>query len=124
VRSGHREAWEQLRAAIELASRTGIQIGLIDGLDIGGSLCAARRRWDDAVTIWAAHAACLRAYGLIDVPHDARRQEPLTRARSELGSERAQAAERRGTAMRPATAAENALPLAAGDRPRRTPRRS
>jgi predicted ATPase/DNA-binding CsgD family transcriptional regulator len=112
----HREAWEQLRAAIELASRTGIQIALIDGLDMGGSLCAAERRWDDAVTIWAAHAACLRAYGLIDVPHDARRrQEALARARSELGDERARAAEERGAAMSVATAAEYALLLAAGD---------
>jgi DNA-binding NarL/FixJ family response regulator len=112
----HREAWEQLRAAIELASRTGMQVALIDGLDIGGSLCAARRRWDDAVTIWAAHAACLRAYGLIDVPHDARRRQgPLARARSALSFEQAQAAERRGAAMSLATAAEYALLLAAGD---------
>ena len=36
----HSEEWEQLRAAIELASRTGIQMGLIDGLDFGGFLCA------------------------------------------------------------------------------------
>jgi len=112
----HREAWEQLRAAIELALRTGIQIAVIDGLDIAGSLCAAGRRWDDAVTLWAAHAACLRAYGLIDVPHDARRrQEPLVRARQEMGDERAQAAEERGVAMSLATAAEYALLLAAGD---------
>lgn len=41
----HREEWEQLRAAIELASRTGIQIGPIDGLDFGGFLCAAGLRW-------------------------------------------------------------------------------
>jgi predicted ATPase/DNA-binding CsgD family transcriptional regulator len=112
----HREAWEQLRAAIELESRTGTHIALIDSLDIAGSLCAAGWRWDDAVTIWAAHAACLRDYGLIDVPHDARRrQEPLARARQELGGERAQEAERRGAAMSLATAAEYALLLAAGD---------
>jgi len=99
-----------------LALRTGIQIAVIDGLDIAGSLCAAGRRWDDAVTLWAAHAACLRAYGLIDVPHDARRrQEPLVRARQEMGDERAQAAEERGVAMSLATAAEYALLLAAGD---------
>lgn len=41
----HREEWEQLRAATELASRTGIQIGLIDGLDFDGFLCAAGLRW-------------------------------------------------------------------------------
>ena len=55
----HRKAWEQLRAAIELASRTGIQIGLIDGLDMAGPSALP----GGAVTIWAAHAACLRAYG-------------------------------------------------------------
>lgn len=41
----HREEWEQLRAAIELASRTGIQIGPIDGLGFGGFLCAAGLLW-------------------------------------------------------------------------------
>lgn len=41
----HGEAWEQLRAAIELASRTGIQMGLIDDLDVDGFLCAAGLRW-------------------------------------------------------------------------------
>jgi DNA-binding CsgD family transcriptional regulator len=112
----HREAWEQLRVAIELASRTGIQIVLIDCLDISGSLCAAGLRWDDAVTVWAAYAACLRSFGLIDVAHSVRqRQEPLARAWSELGYERAQAAERRGAAMSVATAAEYGLLLAAGD---------
>jgi DNA-binding CsgD family transcriptional regulator len=112
----HREAWEQLRAATELALRTGAPMVLVDGLDIGGSLCAAGRRWDDAVTTWAAHAACLRANGLIDIPHDARRrQEPLARARQELGDARAQAAEKRGAAMSPATAGEYALLLAARD---------
>ena len=37
------------------------RIALIDGLDMGGSLCAAGRRWDDAVTIWAA-PRCLPAH--------------------------------------------------------------
>ena len=112
----HHEAREQLRAATELAMRTGIQIALIDGLDIAGSLCAAGRCWDDAVCIWAAHAACLRAHRLIDVPHDARRrEEPLAQTRQELGDKRAQAAEERGAAMSVATAAEYALLLAAGD---------
>lgn len=41
----HRQEWEQLRAASELASRTGIQMGLIDGLDFGGFLCPAGLRW-------------------------------------------------------------------------------
>ena len=55
----HHRAREQLPAATELALRTSIQIALIDGLAIAGSLCVAGRCWDDAVCIWAAHAACL-----------------------------------------------------------------
>jgi non-specific serine/threonine protein kinase len=112
----HGEAWEQLRAATELARRTGAQLALIDGLDTGVSLCAAGRRWDDAVTLWAAHAACLRAHGLIDIPDEARRrQEPLAKARQELGGDRTRVAEERGSGMSLSTAAEYALLLAAGD---------
>jgi hypothetical protein len=112
----HHEEWEQLRAANELASRTGIQIGLIDGLDFGETLCAAGLRWTTRQPSGRRMPPACAPPGMIDVPHDARRrQEPLARARSELGHERAQAAERRGAAMSLATAAEYELLVAAGD---------
>jgi DNA-binding CsgD family transcriptional regulator len=112
----HQEASTLLREAIELASRTGLQLGLIGALDLCGFLCAAGQRWEDAVTIWSAHAACLRSYGLFDVPADAlRRQELTARSRQALGAGSAAAAERRGDAMTLATAAEYALLLTSGN---------
>ncbi len=109
-----------LREAIELASRTGLQLGQIGALDLTGFLCAATERWGDAVTAWAAHGACLLAYGLLDIPSDARRRQDLVaRARQLLGTELAQAAENRGAAMTVATASEYALLLTAGNLARR-----
>ena len=118
LRAGrHNDASALLREAIELASRCGLQLGQIGALDLTGFLCAATGRWDDAVTMWAAHSACLRAYELLDIPSDAlRRRDLVARAGQALGSGRTQAAERRGAAMTLATASEYAL-LLAGDRP-------
>ena len=106
---------DYIRAVAETTDEQASQLAV----EAAGHRWPGRSGWaalHDAATIWAAHAACLCADGLIDVPHDARRrQEPLARARSKLGYERAQAAERRGAAMSLATAAEYELLLAAGD---------
>ncbi len=121
LRAGrHGDASALLREAIELASRTGLQLGLIGALDLAGFLCAATEQWGDAVTVWAAHGACLRAYGLLDIPSDARRREELVARGSQLlGAELTRAAEQRGAAMTVATASEFALLLTAGSLPRR-----
>jgi predicted ATPase/DNA-binding CsgD family transcriptional regulator len=123
LRAGrHRDAAELLHQAIELASRTGLQLGQIGALDLCGFLCAAGRRPEEALTIWAAHAAFLTAYGLFDVPADAaRRHDVLARCSQATGAERAHAAERRGTTMTLATAAEYALLLTAAGQPARQP---
>ena len=51
------EAGEHLREALELATRIGDPLGLLDCLDNGGQLCAATHRWAEAVTVWAAQDA-------------------------------------------------------------------
>jgi predicted ATPase/DNA-binding CsgD family transcriptional regulator len=108
------EASKLLHEAIELASRTGLQLGQIGALDLCGFVCAAGQRFEDAITIWSAHAGFLAAFGLLDVPSDASRRDVLwTAARTALGDEDARVAEQRGQAMTLATASEYALVLTA-----------
>jgi predicted ATPase/DNA-binding CsgD family transcriptional regulator len=113
LRAGDIEQSEQhLRAAIEIYSATGAQELLTRCLDLCGYLCAARSQWADAVTIWAAYKACRQAGGALDTPLNAqRRQEPLRKAVRALGPALTQAAEQRGAAMPPETAAEYAVML-------------
>jgi non-specific serine/threonine protein kinase len=115
-RTGHTaEAGAHLWEALELATRIGDRLRLIDCLQQCGDLCAATHRWAEAITVWAAHDAYLRETGLLDLPTDAlRRQEPLRRAAQALGLGRMRAAEERGAAMTLATAVEFAALLAAG----------
>jgi DNA-binding CsgD family transcriptional regulator len=106
------EAAAHLREAIQLGLRTGSRLFVIDSLDQCGHLCAEIQHWGEAITMWAAHAACLKESGILDVPHDARyRQEQMQKARQALGPARTRAAQERGAAMRLATAAEFALLL-------------
>jgi non-specific serine/threonine protein kinase len=108
------EAAAHLREALELTSRIGYRSRLIGCLDHCGHLCAATRRWAEAVTMWAACHARLQDEGIVDVPLDAlRRHEPLRKAAQALGPGRMRAAEERGAAMTLATAAEFAALLAA-----------
>jgi len=113
--AGHMaEAGAHLREALEIAARIGFRFRLIYCLDDCGHLCAATRRWGEAVTIWAAYAACRQDDGMPDLPHEARRrQEPMRKAGQALGPGRMRAAEERGAAMTLATAAEFAAMLAA-----------
>jgi predicted ATPase/DNA-binding CsgD family transcriptional regulator len=102
-----------LREAVGIASRIGNRLRLLDCLDSCAHLCAAAGRWADAVTMWAALAACRRHAGQPDLPQDARRrQEPLHRASQALGPARLRAAEDRGATMTLQTAAELATMLA------------
>jgi len=115
LRAGRRaDAGTHLREAVELASRIGDTNHVIECLDACGHLCATAGAWADAVTVWAAHAACHRRAGLVVMPAVARRRaEPLDKARQALGPARTQAAEERGAAMTLAIAAEFAAMLAA-----------
>ena len=107
------------RGSSDLAPNRGLAVAL-DVLDGCGHLCAATGRHAEAVTAWAAYAALIHTGTVI---RDAARvgEEPLRAARQALGPEQARAAEQRGAAMSPATAAEYALLLTAAAR--RRPRR-
>jgi predicted ATPase/DNA-binding CsgD family transcriptional regulator len=109
---GHTDAAANLRQAIELSVRTGHGVLLIDSFDLCGHLCAQTQRPADALTAWAAYAACLQETGIADLPQYERwREEPQRKARQELGAARARSAERRGAAMGQVTAADYATLL-------------
>jgi predicted ATPase/DNA-binding CsgD family transcriptional regulator len=108
------DAAAHLREALQTAMRTGGQGDALIGLDCCGYLCAATGRCAEALTVWAAYAALMQHKGYPDAPPFVRlRQEPLRTARQALGPEQARAAEERGAAMSPDTAAEYALMLTA-----------
>jgi len=117
LRAGRLEdAAGHLCEALQISTRTGDRIDLLEGLDWCGYLCAATGRAADAVTVWAARATLHRQSEFIDPPVTTRRRrEPLRRARRALAPAQARAAEDRGAAMSPATAAEYALLLTAPD---------
>ena len=123
-------AGTHLAEAVEITLETGDRLRLIGCLDECGNLCAARRRWADAVTMWSAVSALLSGIRTSDVPgitsvrplQLSGRQEVLREARAALGSERMTAARERGTSMSLTTAAEFALVAAAsGPDPRQPP---
>jgi predicted ATPase/DNA-binding CsgD family transcriptional regulator/DNA-binding XRE family transcriptional regulator len=107
-----------LREALQIIGRTSGHFELQNGLDCCGYLCAATGLLAEAITVWAARAAHARAEGYGDAPADTRRRnEPLAQAQRALGPVRARAAEQRGAAMSPATAAEYARMLTDPRRP-------
>jgi DNA-binding NarL/FixJ family response regulator len=76
-------------------------------------LCAATRRWQEAITAWAACDAIEQAARMqTSAATVESRREPLRQASKALGPTRARAAHERGAAMTAATAAEYALLLA------------
>jgi predicted ATPase/class 3 adenylate cyclase/DNA-binding CsgD family transcriptional regulator len=108
------DAAAHLREALQIATRTGGGVELLNSLCVCGGLCAATGRPADALTVWAAYAANSQRAGLNGPSRQTgARQEALRRARQALGPARARAAEERGTAMNLATAAEYALMLTA-----------
>jgi predicted ATPase/class 3 adenylate cyclase/DNA-binding CsgD family transcriptional regulator len=105
------EASAHLREAIELFPRTGASLLLIHCLDVCGNLCAATRRWREAITVWAACGAVKRATRMsLGEPAGGgeQREESLRKARQALGEAQARAAQERGAAMTAAAAAEYA----------------
>jgi predicted ATPase/DNA-binding CsgD family transcriptional regulator len=115
-------AGAHLRDAIEIGLRTGDRLRVADCLRECGNLCAAGRRWDDAVTMWSAHRALLADYKALEP--GAREVRGVTtvsvsglagarEARAALGPVKYEAAEKRGTAMAVDTAAQLALLLSA-----------
>jgi predicted ATPase/DNA-binding CsgD family transcriptional regulator len=101
------DAGRHLRESLELSIRMGDPIGLLNDLDRAALLCAATRRWPEAVALWGAFAGQSRDHDLADVPQDVRRrEEPSRLAREALGAAATRAAEQRGAAMTLATAAE------------------
>jgi len=115
VRAGRlAAAAAHLREALELYAQTSASLLLANCLDTCGDLCAATRRWPEAITVWAAsdalgQATQMHAWELAAVV--AHRQEPLRKARHALGPAQTRAAGERGAAMTAATAAEYALLL-------------
>jgi len=124
LRAGRlKDAAEHLRESIQAAARTGEPIDMLNALDWCGYLCAATGRDAEAVTVWAARGALFRWAESAEPPVTMRRRcEPLRRARQALGPARTRAAEDRGAAMNPATAAEYAFLLTAPGLPPGEPR--
>ena len=103
-----------LRQALELYAHTSASVLLLDCLGVCGELCAAARRWEETITVWAACdgvalAARMQFAALAVVMEE--RREPLRKAHQALAPAAAAAAEERGAAMTGATAAEYALLL-------------
>ena len=102
------EARTHLREATQIAARFGGNLLLLPtSLDLCAHLCAQTQRPADAVTAWAAYAACNQDSGMPSLPQDTRwREEPLRKARQALGTAAARAAEERGADMALGAAAE------------------
>ena len=97
-------------------------MALLNGLDCCGHLCAATKRFAEAITVWAADTAFSRHEGFTEVPFYVRRRaEPLREARQALGDAVARAAEARGAAMSLDTTAEYALMLTTRESPATAP---
>jgi len=112
------DAAANLRESVQLCTRSGDWGGFVEPLEYCALLCAATVRPAEAVTLWAAAAACRQQQQVTDWPPDARRREaPLHRARQALGPGAASAAEERGAAMSLEAAAAYALLLTDPDPP-------
>jgi predicted ATPase/DNA-binding CsgD family transcriptional regulator len=107
------EAKAHLQGALELYSRTSASVLLINCLWSCGALCAATRRWREAVTVWAARDAISRAARMQggNLAEELEQREGMRKASEALGPVQARTAEDRGAAMTPGTAAEYALLL-------------
>ena len=105
-----------LNESLRLLRQMGGKFNLSDCLEICGHLCADCGRWADAVSVWSAATALLRASGTSDTPLDADARRPSWQKAAEaLGPVQMQAAEDRGAGMSPEAAAEFALVLTTHD---------
>jgi predicted ATPase/DNA-binding CsgD family transcriptional regulator len=110
------DAAAHLQESLQVALRIGDQTEVLNCIDNSGHLCAATRRWADAITLWAALAAYTEQAGLPDPQDDAlRRRDPQQEAARTLGPARTREAEQRGAAMTLGTAAEFAAMLTSVD---------
>ena len=108
-----------LREVVELFGRTGANVLLMNCLELCVDLCAARGRWREAVTVWAASAAVRQGTWIHDdsqaqgpaAEDEDEKREALDKAREMLEPAVARGAEQRGAAMTPAVAAEYVLML-------------
>ena len=101
-----------IRESLEISATIGYWQRIMDCLDVCGNLCAATRRWAEAVTLWAAHARARDEHLGGDLPHEAvRRQQASQQVEEELGLFQTRAARERGAAMTLGTATEFALLL-------------
>jgi non-specific serine/threonine protein kinase len=107
------DAGAHLREAAQIALQAGTWSVTLNVLEACGHLCAATARPADAITVWAAVGTLSQQGGVASFEPDARREEALHQARRALGPDRARAAQQRGAAMSPATAAEYVLMLTA-----------
>jgi DNA-binding CsgD family transcriptional regulator len=109
------DAAAHLQETLQIGMRTGNWLEPGNALDCCGELCAVTERFAEAITLWAATDALLRHMGYTPDPAGAPRrdEELLRKARQALGPAPARAAQERGAAMSPATAAEFALLLTA-----------
>ncbi len=112
-------AGTRLLEALKSGARQAGALVLLDIFDACGLYFAQAGQRAAALTIWAAHAALLKAERVEDPVQDLRRRaEPQRRARTELGPAGARAAEDRGAAMTLPVATEFAvLTLDAGASP-------
>ena len=102
-----------LAECLGLAVQGGNRLRLIDCLDECAFFALATGHAAEAVTLWAAYAAQLRAMGVPDLPSETLgRHEPLKKAAEVLGPNGMRQAEERGAAMSLDTAAELAVMLA------------
>jgi DNA-binding CsgD family transcriptional regulator len=105
-----------LRESLRLSRQTGSVFGLSDSLEICGHLCADRGRWADAVSVWSAATALLRALGVSDTPLDLdARRAPWQKAAQVLGPVQLRSAKERGASMSAEAAAEFVLVLTTYD---------
>jgi predicted ATPase/DNA-binding CsgD family transcriptional regulator len=107
------EARTHLRQALDLVPQTSDNMLLLNCLQVCGELSITARRWRDVITVWAAFEATVQAARMRpgNAAGVAQLREALLRARRALAPELVRAAEERGAAMSPATAAEYALLL-------------
>jgi predicted ATPase/DNA-binding CsgD family transcriptional regulator len=103
-----------LGEALGIASRIGHRLGLISLIEHCGYLCAATRRWADAVTLWAALDADFNRRGQPIRRHadGGRRAEYMRQIERSLEPGQLREAEDRGARMTLSAAAELAVMVA------------
>jgi predicted ATPase/DNA-binding CsgD family transcriptional regulator len=120
IRAGRfADAAAHLVESLQVTTRTGGWFELNNILADCGYLCAATGRYAEAVTVWAASGTHEKTMDA--APWMRRQREALHQAQQVLGPDRARAAQERGAAMSPATAADYVLLLTSAAQPAAAP---